>query len=122
MRTRILPPDEWFKLNTNGVPPLGTTLRPEDVQVVVVEDGERIVASLGVFRVTHFESLWIDPEYSGNPGLCRRLIRSSVAAARKWTDKWVWGASDTDKMDSIMGRCGGKSVPVSTFIIPLGDN
>ena len=118
MKTRILPPDEWHKLNT-GFPPLGTTLRPEDAQVIVVEDGDRIVASVGVFRITHFESLWIDPEYSGNAGLGRRLMRAAVEAARKWTDQWVWGASGTSKMNTYLYRMGGRKMPVETFVVPL---
>lgn len=118
LNTRLLPPEEWNRLQT-GFPPLGTTLRDGDAQVLVVEDGDRIVASLGVFRITHFESLWIDPEYKGNVGVARRLMRAAVEAARKWTDQWVWGASGTAKMNTILYRMGGRKMPVDTFVVPL---
>jgi hypothetical protein len=118
MKTRILPPEEWVKLKT-AFPPLGTTLRPGDSQVIVVEDGDRIVASLEVIRVTHFESLWIDPEYTGNAGLVSRLMKAAIDAARKWTDEWVWGASGTSKMNTYLYRMGGRKMPVETFVVPL---
>lgn len=123
MKARILPPEEYAKLKAlTGLEQIATTLRPEDCQVIVVEDGERVVATMGVFRVTHFESLWIDPEYRGNAGLGRRLIKAGIEAARKWTDRWVWGASDTDHMNDIISRIGGKPLPIQTHIIHMGGN
>ena len=122
MIARILPPEEWHKLSVTGMAPMQSTMRPEDVQMIVVEDGDRIVASMGTYRVTHFEGLWIDPEYRGNPGLGRRLIKAGIEAARKWTDRWVWGCSDTGRMDSIIERIGGNRIPVDSYIIPLGGN
>lgn len=122
MKARILPKEEWSRLSITGIAPIQETLRPEDVQVIVVEDGDRIVASMGAFRVTHFESLWIDPEYRGNAGLGRRLLKAGITAARKWTDKWVWGASDTPHMNDVILRLGGKRIPIETYMIPLGGN
>lgn len=102
-----------------GFPPIGTTLRPEDSQVIVVEEDGKIIASVGTFRVTHFESLWIAPEHRGNAGLGRRLMKECFSAAKKWTDKWVWGCSGTDHMNDILVRMGGRKMPVDTFIVPL---
>ena len=118
MEVRTLSPSEWVNLET-GFPPLGTTLRPEDSQVVVVEDNGKIIASVGTFRVTHFESLWIDPEYRGNAGVARRLMKGAIGAAKKWTDQWVWGCSGTDHMNDILTRMGGVKMPVDTFVVPL---
>jgi hypothetical protein len=122
VKARVLPKEEWGKLSVTGIAPIETTLRPEDVQIVVVEDGDRIVASMGTFRVTHFEGLWIDPEYRGNAGLGRRLMKAGIQAAKKWTDRWVWGASDTHHMNDIIRRVGGVKLPIETFIIEIGGN
>ena len=115
---RFLPPSEWHRLNP-VFPPLGTTLREDDSQVIVIEDGDRIVASLGVFRITHFESLTVDPEYKGNPAVGRMLIKGAIEAAKRWTDNWVWGASGTAKMNAFLSRMGGRKMPVETFVVPL---
>jgi len=122
MNARILSREEWEKLAVTGFEQLGKTLRPEDSQIAVVEEDGKIVATLGVFRVTHFESLWIAPEYRGNAGVVRRLVKAAVSAARKWTDNWVWGASDTPQMDDVIGRTGGVQLPIHTYMIPLGGN
>ena len=118
MEARILAPDEWVKLET-GFEPLGTTLRPEDSQVIVIEEDGKIIASVGTFRVTHFESLWIHPDYRGNAGVARRLMKQAIIAAKKWTDQWVWGCSGTDHMNDVLIRMGGIKMPVDTFVIPL---
>lgn len=122
MQSRILPVDEWDKLDVTQFDQIAPTLRPEDVQVVVVEDGGRIVSSMVVMRVVHFESLWIDPEYRGHPTLAKRLLAESIEAARKWASKWVWGCSNTDHMDDIIKRVSGQKMAVDSYIIPLGGN
>ncbi len=119
MNVRTLPKEEWNRLTE--VPNIGPALRPEDCQVLVVEDGNRIVATLGAFRVTHFEGLWIDPAYRGNPGLARKIMKAGVTAAKKWTDEFVWAASGSDHTDDIFSRLGGVKAPIETYIIPLGE-
>ncbi len=120
MMARILPREEWSKLDVSGMPLIGPTLRNEDVQIIAVEDGSRLVATMAVIRVTHMESLWIDPEYRGNAGLVRMLLKQAVSAAKKWTDKWIWGASDTEHMNDIIKRVGGIQLPIQSFMIPVG--
>lgn len=121
MRARVLPREEWGRLEVTKLPQIGPQMRPEDVQIVVVEAGDRIISTMAVLRVTHFESLWIDPEYRGNPGMARHLIKEALSAGRKWSD-WAWGASDTEHMTDIIERIGGVPLPVNSFIIPLGGN
>lgn len=119
MKARVLPREEWGKLDVSGFPTVGSSLRPEDSEVVVVEDGDKIVATMSTFRVTHFESLWVDPEYRGNAGVARMLLKAGIQSAKKWTDEWVWGSSGTDHMDDILTRVGAKKMPVSTFVVPI---
>lgn len=119
MIARVLPQEEWSKLDVSQIPPLWTTLRPEDAQMVVVEDGGKVVAMLGALRITHFEGLWIDPDYRGNPGVCRRLLRESVKAARRWATDWAIGYSGTDQMNDVLERVGGRKMPVDTYVVPF---
>ncbi len=114
--------EEWSKLDVTQSLQIGPTLRPEDVQVVVVEDGDRIVSSMVVMRVVHLESLWIEEKHRGNPSVARKLMKKAIEAARVWSSTWVWGCSDTDRMDSIIKRVGGQRIPVDSYIIPLGGN
>ena len=54
---RVLPRDEWDRLEPTGVKLLAPSLRDEDSEVLVIEDAGRIVATMGTYRVTHFEGL-----------------------------------------------------------------
>ena len=122
MIARILPPEEYGKLDVTGMVCIAPACRPEDVQIIVIEEDGQIVATMGTYRVTHFEGLWIDPKHRGNAGVARRLMKAGISAAKKWTDQWVWGASGTDHMDDIMKRMGGVKMPVETFVLSLEDS
>lgn len=122
MIARVLPQEEWSKLDVTGFAQIAPTLRPEDVEVIVVEDGDRIVSSMVAMRVVHLESLWIDPAYRGHPTLARKLLRQAIASVKKWAASWVLGCSDTDHMDDIIKRVGGQRLSVDSYMIPLGGN
>ena len=97
MNARILPPEEWDKLSVTGLLTIGQTVRPEDIQIVVVEDGERIVSTMAVLRVTHFESLWIDPEYAD---IARGSVRAVVIGAGR-----AIGSAARASASAVCGRC-----------------
>lgn len=120
MNVRLLPRSEWDRLSVTGTPVIGSTLEPEDAVVIVVEDEGRIVATMEAFRVTHFDGLWIDPDYRGNAGLGRKLIKAGIDAAKSLgaTD-WAWATSGTDHMDDVLSRMGGRKMPVETYVVPL---
>jgi hypothetical protein len=118
---RVLPAAEYGRLDAlTGLPPFAPFFRPEDLEVLVVEDEGRIVASVAVMRVTHYEGWWIAPEYRGNAGLVRRLMKRAVTVARKWSDGWVWAFADTPLMNDLLARLGGNRLPVETFVLSLG--
>lgn len=120
--SRVLPQDEWFRLDVTQFAQIAPTLRPDDVQVIVVEDEGKIVSSMVAMRIVHLESLWIDPEYRGHPTLAKKLLRQALESVSKWAASWVWGCSDTDHMDDIIKRVGGQKLPVDSYKIPLRGN
>lgn len=117
----ILHREEYERLKPVGMPDLSLAMRPEDLGVAIVEHDGEIVATMSVIRVTHFESLWIDPRFRGNPKLVKELVSAGVLQAKSFGSKWVWGASDTEHMSDIIRRVGGTEVPVRSFVIPVGD-
>jgi hypothetical protein len=120
MKARILPPSEWHRLDVTQLAQIGGTMRPEDIDIAVVEDKGEIVSTMAILRVTHFESLWISPKHRGNAGMTRRLLKVAVKAAKP--AMWAWGCSDTEHMADVIQRIGGIKVPVESYIIPLGVN
>lgn len=122
MNSRILPRSEWAKLDVKGSDSIGTTVPPAESHVVVVEEAGEILATVTVVRIVHFEDLWINPKYKGNPGMIRSLLNRAKSVAKLWTDKWVWGASETDQMTDYLKRFGGVQIGVQSFIIPIEGN
>lgn len=97
------------------------TLNPEDVAVVVVEDGGEIVAQVGVVRAAMLEYLRVSPAAFGNAGIARMLMRGAAEAAAAWTPHWAiaHAAIGGDGIREMLERIGGQWLPVHTFMLPL---
>jgi len=117
---RVLPLAEYERLSVTGMPPFVPAVRPEDTEVIVVEEDGRIVASVGVLRIPHYEGWWIAPDYRGNAGVIRRLLKGAMQAALPWSSGWVWAAADTDHVRDLMRRLGGVELPVTSYALRLG--
>lgn len=122
MKARILRPEEWEEINTPDLPELLKYCNPDDVAVVVVEKDGRIVASVMVLKVTHFEGLWIKPEERGNAGVFRALIRQAYALPWTRGEQWALGgaADGDDGMDTLCSKLGGVELPMRFYAIPVG--
>jgi len=121
VRTRVLPREEWGRLDTTKHPEFWSYVRPEDIEIVVVEDGQDLIASAAVMRSVCIEGLWIEERFRGNAGIARRLGRAVLNSARRWSDFWAFGAVGTEHMHDIMRRLGGKQLPVSVYMLSLKD-
>lgn len=120
MKARVLPPEEWSKLERTGVKVV-TGLHPKDQHVVVVEDAEgKVIACMTVLRATHLEGAWIDPEHR-NAGVTRRLMGLSWAIAGALGTEWMFAGAADERMRDILGRLGGVKVPgLDTYMLGLG--
>lgn len=120
MNTRTLPPAEWSRLTGDGWRAMLPHVRPDDVEIVVVEDDGRIVASWAVMRVVHLEGLWIDPDYRGRVGVARRLFVATLAAARRWTSGWAMTGAASDDVRAMLTKVGALPVPMDSYVMPIG--
>jgi acetyltransferase (GNAT) family protein len=119
MRARLLPVEEWHRLEGLG-PQINGLVGPDNAEVFVVEDGEKIVGCFTVARVTYLESVTILPEYRGNLGVVRALTRQAFDAARKHGRWAMGGAADGDPdMMSYLIRLGAEPLPAMFFAVPL---
>ena len=119
MKVQRLTRDELTRLGEADISVLLRLLKPENVQVVAVEDVGRIVAHVGVLQMTHFEGLWIDPEYRGNAGVFRALIREAYAIPRERGETFALGGAEHGdaRMETLCHRLGGRELPVKFFAI-----
>lgn len=121
MKARILKPEEWQKLPDQEAAGLVAKVPPETIAVVGVEDDEgRIIASVCVLQITHFEGLWLAPEYRGNAGALRALIRQAYAIPQVRGESWALGGAADSKMRKVCRQLGGAELPMSFFMLPVG--
>lgn len=73
---RVLPPDEWYRLDETLSAQAWRHLDPARTEMIVVEDGNRIVGHVAHFLHPHLEGAWIDPAYRGKVAVGRRLLRA----------------------------------------------
>ena len=124
MKTRILRPEEWGRVKSPGLPALLPYVEPQNLAIVVVEDeGGEIAASVCALQVTHFEGLWIEPQWRGNAGVFRALIRQAYAVPRVRREQWVLGGAESgdQRMSALCGRLGGQPLPMELFVLPVGE-
>ncbi len=118
MRARILPPEEWGRLDGTDLGKLLPYAEPFNVAVIVVEDDAgKIVAHVSAIQVTHFEGLEIAPEYRGNAGVFRALIRQAYAVPAMRGESWAFGSvADGDaRMEKLLCRLGGVPLPLHEY-------
>lgn len=119
MTSRILPPEEWPRLAGTELETSWPQL-PRDAQVVVVEDGSRIVACWAVFRIVHVEGAWIAPKYrKRSPRITIGLLRAMQRAARAWGADYVWTGACTDDVRDLIWKLGGKPIPFDCYALPI---
>ena len=119
MTSRVLPPEEWPKLVGTEADTLWPHLDPDNTQVIVVEDGDRIVGTWTAVRLVHAECVWVDPDYRGSFGVVKRLLRGMQRAARQWGARTVLTGSLTDQVSAFITSLGGQALPGEHFVIPV---
>lgn len=79
MQARLLPPEEWDKLADR--PPFDQAGLPDSDHwaIVVVEEGEEILASCALFDTVHWDGFHVNEEVRGNPAVFRALLGCSIA-------------------------------------------
>lgn len=98
---------------------LKTMKYPEDVTVVVLEDEGRVVGHCCVAPVTHFENIYLDPQYRGNPAAGKKLLEAAYSSARAQGDAWVMVFVGDAKIASMVQRLNGKHVSGDTYVLPV---
>lgn len=108
---RVLPPDEWARLDDTSMRDLWRDFAPT-IDVLVVERDGRIVASVALLPVLHAECL----EVAGGPGVRRALWSLLCARVRARSTQSVWGAAVDDTMYALLMR-HGSAIPGDHFLV-----
>jgi GNAT superfamily N-acetyltransferase len=117
--TRVLPQAEWSRVAHLDVSMWLPYVAPEDVRIVVLEDGDRIVGCWGAFRVVHLEGVWVDPAYRRQPHAVQALKDAAIEVASRWAPWAITGAATAAVRRLITRHLGGVPMPMESFAIPL---
>ena len=119
LTSRELPSDEWHRLaHTELAPALGH-LKPSFARVVVVEDGDAIVACWAGLIMLHVEGAWIDPAYRKQPGVCVRLWRQMHKLAASWGASQAITGSASDEVTLLLQRHGATPLHMQEWVLCL---
>jgi hypothetical protein len=119
MTTRMLPPEEWPRLAGTEAETVWPLLDPAVAQVVVVEDGARIVGTWIVVPVVHVECCWIAEDYRKTGSVARRLLRGMREAVSLWGASSVMTGAVSDEVRALIAKLHGRLVPGEQYVIPL---
>lgn len=111
MTSRVLPPEEWPRLEGTEAGAVWRHFDPTRVTVLIVEQGDAIVGCWVLMNVLHAECLWIAPEHRGRTAVARRLWTAMQRTARAAGVPAVATAALTDDVRRLLDHVGATKVP-----------
>jgi hypothetical protein len=117
--TRLLPPEEWYRLETTDLAPVWRQLyaKRDHVDILVAEDAEgEILGHVAFPRFIHCEGFGIVEPERRNGRVMRALLDGmrDYCAARHV--EGVWASSITPVMDDLLARRGADPLPGSHYL------
>lgn len=119
MTARVLPVEEWHRMD-ESLDPILAGLSPIKSRVCVVEEDGEIVARVLLFPVLHAECLWVAPSKRKKGSALRRLWELTKRQAVACGFDRVWGASDSEHMTRLLAhpKLGGIPIPALSVVLP----
>ena len=120
MTTRELPRSEWGRIAALGTG-LGRVIDqfPDNVRVVVVEDGTDIVGHAAVLPVWHVEDAWIAEAHRGRASVAKRLREGVLGVTRRF----VCGAGTPELARMFAKHFGATPAPPQYLVsVEEGDH
>ena len=110
MSTRILPPDEWSRLEgtlLKGAPDL---LNPEIDMVLVVEKEGEIVGCTSFLPRWHMEGTWVSPNHRKMASVGRPLLRGIYQVAKALKAKELVMMTFDPEIAALCARLGRSAI------------
>src|SRR5688572_32408058 len=94
---------------------------PEDTRVIVVEDGDRSVGGQGLLRYLHADGFWRHPGDKRGAEIARVRRNRMYEEARASGDRVLLTAAIHARVEKLIQYAGGKQLPGSHWVLPIGD-
>ncbi len=123
MQTRILPPDEWTRLQGTEAEALVPHLDPSHAAVLVVEsDDGAIVGCWVALQTLHAEAVWLSPELQNPAPVAKRLVDGMFDIARAGDMRAIYTSALTDDVRKLIEKLGGSALPGTAHVIPVPES
>lgn len=120
MTTRVLPPDEWPRLEGTELEAVWPLADPSVMTVLVVEDGDQIIGCWSALSVVHVEGLWIHPAYQKRSSVGRRLWRGMTDVVRSaFGASSVVTAACSDEVRALLQTAGATMLPGESYVMQM---
>jgi len=122
MTSRILPREEWGRLQGTELEQIVTAAARRDNEVLLVlvaedKDGA-IVGGWALFPIWHAEGLWVSPNHRGKAAVGRRLLRFARAVAEQFGISAVMTAANSSQVARMLDAIGMR-LPGTHYLLPL---
>ena len=114
--SRVLPAEEWGRLDGTELRDTWRALQPETTRVLVVEDGERIV---GHWVLMHTINAHACRNEAGHEGAAA-LMALAARVGEEWGVSRMLTSSESAGLSRLLRRHGAVPVPGDHFALPLG--
>lgn len=119
MTTRILPPEEWHRLEGTELGPVCGSMNSLDIRVIVVEsDGGEILGCWALLKMWHAEGIWVKDEHRKHGAVFGRLLKGMRAMVQHEGAMQFVTASISEDVTKLIGKLGGESLPGEHFVLP----
>lgn len=118
--TRILPPEEWYKLNDTEAGSVYSYFDKEHTNVMVVEKDGNIVGTWSLMPYYHAECVWIAETHRGNPAIVKRLVTGMKQMADSVGALSVITTALDDKTAKLLEHLEAEKLPGEHYVIRFG--
>lgn len=119
MTTRLLPREEWPRLNGTEMEAIWPALDAHAHIVVVEDDDGQIVGCWSLFRQVHVEGCWIAPAHRGKSSVARRMLVAMRSCAQAMGARSVATAACSEDVKQLLIKMGAVELPGSHFAMPV---
>jgi hypothetical protein len=123
MTSRLLPREEWSRLEGTEAAPLAGAPPGFPAEVLVVEDEQGdIVATWALITRHEVEGLWVRPDQRLGRAAGRRILREMMALVRSRDILVLRTATDREEVVRMVERLGGcEYVGMRHFAFPVSE-
>lgn len=119
MTRRILPPEEWDRLNGTELEAVWPHLDPARSVVLVIEEADQIIGCWSFFWQLHAEGVYIAPEYRKQGHVARLLIRGMREVADEQHARTLATSALSEDVAQFAQRLGAVPLPGTHFVITM---